>query len=180
MTNHLPFCTCTHRSCKLHPANHDGGCSPCIEKNLKTGESPACYFNLLRHPEQRENDSILAYAKAVLEEAAEEPRQNGFVPKLVRDNIPQICAENGKNATVKALSEEAYAKALRMKLKEEAAEFMESGEVEELADILEVVQALSEQQNVSWDALLQIKTQKREERGGFDNRLMLTEWTDRE
>ena len=45
---------------------------------------------------------------------------------------------------------------------------------------MEVVQALSEQQNVSWDALLQIKAQKREERGGFDNRLVLIELTDRE
>lgn len=180
MANNSPFCTCTHLSCKLHPANHDKGCSPCIEKNLKTGEIPSCYFNLMRQPERRENDSILAYAKAVLEEAAEEPRQNGFVPKLVRDNIPQICAENDKNTVVKSLSAEAYAKALRKKLKEEVAEFMESGEAEELADILEVVQALSAQQNVSWDALLQIKAQKRDVRGGFEKRLLLTELTDRE
>lgn len=65
------FCTCEHTNCKLHPSNHEKGCSPCIEKNLKTGEIPSCYFQLLKHPELRENDSILAYAKAVLHEAQE-------------------------------------------------------------------------------------------------------------
>lgn len=76
MANNSPFCTCPRLNCTLHPANHDKGYSPCIEKNLKTGEIPSCYFNLMRQPERRENDSILAYAKAVLEEAEEKQKED--------------------------------------------------------------------------------------------------------
>lgn len=38
------FCTCTDTSCPMNPANHDQGCTLCIEKNLKAGEIPSCFF----------------------------------------------------------------------------------------------------------------------------------------
>ncbi len=38
------FCTCEDLSCKLHPGNHKEGCDPCIQKNLKAGEIPSCFF----------------------------------------------------------------------------------------------------------------------------------------
>ena len=38
------FCTCRDYKCSLHPVNHNLGCSPCVEKNLNTGEIPACFF----------------------------------------------------------------------------------------------------------------------------------------
>lgn len=38
------FCSCDKTSCKFHPANHDKGCDLCIEKNLKRGEIPTCFF----------------------------------------------------------------------------------------------------------------------------------------
>ncbi|NBG88701.1 hypothetical protein ISALK_09330 [Isachenkonia alkalipeptolytica] len=41
------FCTCEDFSCKLHPVNHTRGCDPCIEKNLKAGEIPSCFFRSL-------------------------------------------------------------------------------------------------------------------------------------
>jgi hypothetical protein len=41
------FCTCDCLDCKLHPSNHDRGCDPSIQKNLKKGEMPSCFFNLV-------------------------------------------------------------------------------------------------------------------------------------
>lgn len=41
------FCTCKDTDCPLHPSNHDKGCSLCIAKNLKLGEIPNCFFNLV-------------------------------------------------------------------------------------------------------------------------------------
>ncbi len=38
------FCTCRDFHCKNHPANHSHGCDPCIQKNLRFGEIPACFF----------------------------------------------------------------------------------------------------------------------------------------
>lgn len=44
MKNLSKFCTCTDLKCPMHPTNHDKGCSPCINNNLKTGEIPSCFF----------------------------------------------------------------------------------------------------------------------------------------
>lgn len=43
--NTIPeFCTCSDLKCPNHPANHKAGCTLCIEKNLKAGEIPTCFF----------------------------------------------------------------------------------------------------------------------------------------
>lgn len=41
------FCTCPVGKCSRHPANHNNGCSPCIEHNLKKGKIPACFFRMV-------------------------------------------------------------------------------------------------------------------------------------
>lgn len=44
MENKKHFCTCCDHNCPFNPVNHDGGCDPCIEKNLRAGEIPSCFF----------------------------------------------------------------------------------------------------------------------------------------
>ena len=39
------FCSCTDTKCPAHPINHENGCDPCIVKNLKQGEIPACFWH---------------------------------------------------------------------------------------------------------------------------------------
>jgi predicted house-cleaning noncanonical NTP pyrophosphatase (MazG superfamily) len=63
--------------------------------------------------------------------------------KLVRDKIPDIIMRRGDKPVTQILDAGAYRRELRRKLQEEVAEFGESGEVEELADVLEVVYALA-------------------------------------
>ena len=67
----------------------------------------------------------------------------------------------------------AEAKELLKKLDEEVAEYKESGETEELADILEVLLALAKAQGVSAEELQRICTEKRKARGGFAKRIFL-------
>ncbi len=62
---------------------------------------------------------------------------------------------------------------LRKKLVEEASELLESGDLEELADILEVVKKLLEIRGTSMRQLESLRTKKRRERGGFDRRLLV-------
>ena len=38
------FCTCKDFACPCHPSNHDKGCTPCILKNRRQKEIPACFF----------------------------------------------------------------------------------------------------------------------------------------
>ena len=64
--------------------------------------------------------------------------------KLVRDLIPQIIEKSGKRAVCDTLSEEAYLEMLDKKLVEEMNEYQTDKNLEELADILEVVYALAE------------------------------------
>ena len=59
--------------------------------------------------------------------------------KLVRDKIPEIIAQQGESANIRVLSDKEYTAALEQKLDEETAEFHKEKNLEELADILEVV-----------------------------------------
>ena len=93
--------------------------------------------------------------------------------KLIRDRIPEIIEADGKTARVRILPDAEYDAELKNKLTEEVAEYLESGEPSELADILEVVEALAERQGVAFDELLEIKTEKRRTNGAFRSRLFL-------
>jgi len=93
--------------------------------------------------------------------------------KLVRDKIPEIIEAQGEKAITRVLDTEEYLKCLETKLEEEVSEYRESKTLEELADILEVVFALSEATGYSQEALLAACTAKRAQRGGFANRIFL-------
>ncbi len=95
--------------------------------------------------------------------------------KLIRDNIPEICELNGEKAVTEVLGEEEYQKYLKEKLKEETEEFIQSEEASELADLLEVVEALAKAKNVSFEELLALKERKANKNGKFEKRLLLKE-----
>ena len=91
--------------------------------------------------------------------------------KLVRDKIPQIIKDAGKTPIIEVLSDENYLKELDNKLNEEVAEYQADKSVEEMADILEVLYAVCEARGYSVEQLMQVKTKKQEERGGFADRI---------
>jgi predicted house-cleaning noncanonical NTP pyrophosphatase (MazG superfamily) len=93
--------------------------------------------------------------------------------KLVRDRIPEIIEAAGKRCEVRVLGNDEYLKALQDKLAEEVQEYLHSGKVEELADLVEVVYALVQAAGMSRDAFDQIRERKARERGGFERRLFL-------
>ena len=94
--------------------------------------------------------------------------------KLVRDKIPEIIEASGKTYHAYVMEDEEYARRLGEKLGEEAAEFLASRDVEELADILEVVYALAAHKGYTREQLEAIRLEKAQQRGGFDKRLCLT------
>lgn len=91
--------------------------------------------------------------------------------KLVRDKIPQIIRDDGKEPIVEILSEEDYLIELDKKLNEEVAEYQADKSLEEMADVLEVLFAICEARGHSVDELMQIREEKREKRGGFKDRI---------
>lgn len=97
--------------------------------------------------------------------------------KLVRDLIPSIIQQEGKQCQTRTLSDQEYQKALIQKLQEEVTEFTEEPNLEELADILEVIQALAKALDSDIETVRNIQQKKSQNRGGFDKRIFL-EWVD--
>lgn len=60
------ICTCKNIKCKLHPTNHDLGCTLCIEKNLKTDEIPNCFFDKIDPEYKRKGPKTRDYAEFLL------------------------------------------------------------------------------------------------------------------
>ena len=97
--------------------------------------------------------------------------------KLIRDNIPQIIERSGKTCKTRVLSDEEYVLYLNAKLNEELAEYQHSGEVEELADVVEVALALAAAKGVSHAKFDTIRQEKARQNGAFAQKLFL-EWVD--
>lgn len=95
--------------------------------------------------------------------------------KLVRDRIPDMIRAQGEEPVIRTLSDSEYLACLRDKLSEEVEEYRQSGEIEELADIMEVVLALAKAQGGSMEALMEAYCRKHAERGGFADKVFLVE-----
>lgn len=95
--------------------------------------------------------------------------------KLVRDRIPEIIKNAGKKPITEILSQEEYLKELDKKLNEEVAEYQADKSIEEMADVLEVLFAICEARGHSLEELLQVREDKREEHGGFKDKIYLIE-----
>ena len=93
--------------------------------------------------------------------------------KLVRDLIPELIRQGGENPVTETMDEARYLAELDRKLNEEVAEYQESKALEELADILEVVEAIAAARGATWEALARVKEEKKRERGGFAERIYL-------
>ena len=91
--------------------------------------------------------------------------------KLVRDLIPQIIEESGDEAIIKQLDHANYLEALKNKLVEEVEEYIESEDIEELADILEVIHALLDCHASNFEEVENIRRKKLSERGGFSEKI---------
>lgn len=102
--------------------------------------------------------------------------------KLIRDRIPELMDADGVRYQVDVLDDAAFRAALLEKLVEEAGEVGaaegRSERVKELADVLEVVEALLEVEGVGWDEVRGVQEERRASRGGFQRRLRLR-WTEK-
>lgn len=93
--------------------------------------------------------------------------------KLVRDNIPEIIKEKNLTPIVHIADNDEFYKKLKEKLIEETNEFIDNDKIEELADILEVIDSITDFKEFNKQDLLLIKENKKNKRGGFDRRIIL-------
>ena len=93
--------------------------------------------------------------------------------KLVRDLIPEIIKENGEVPVTKILTEKEYTLCLLDKLQEEVKEFLVAENMEEMADVLEVLEALTYVLGFTPEMVQRVKQDKKEARGAFKERIFL-------
>jgi predicted house-cleaning noncanonical NTP pyrophosphatase (MazG superfamily)/mannose-6-phosphate isomerase-like protein (cupin superfamily) len=93
--------------------------------------------------------------------------------KAVRDRIPEIIRNSGRECAVKELSDLEFLVKLESKLGEELAEYLESKELEELADLLEIIYRIAELRGSSKEDLEALRLQNKLDRGGFEKNLLL-------
>ena len=93
--------------------------------------------------------------------------------KLVRDNIPNIISENGEKPITRVLTDEEYIRELNLKIEEEVKEYLLDFSVEELADLEEVIRAILDYKNVSYEEFENVRLNKVNKRGAFKERIFL-------
>jgi predicted house-cleaning noncanonical NTP pyrophosphatase (MazG superfamily) len=110
--------------------------------------------------------------------ASSAPSPGAGQGKLVRDLIPEIIRRDGAEPRTYIANDEEYGQRLRDKLQEELAEFLAadhvSAQVEELADVLEVVHALAQHLGLTPVELDAVRAQKALVRGAFQHRIVWT------
>ena len=95
--------------------------------------------------------------------------------KLVRDRIPALIEADGKTCVCETLSDEDYITLLDQKLNEELSEYQKSKSLEELADLLEVMQAVVKARGWTLEDLEHLRADKAAKRGGFEKKILLKE-----
>lgn len=88
--------------------------------------------------------------------------------KLVRDRIPEIIRADGKECEIRVAEGKEKYELLEKKLMEEVNEFLEDKNLEELADVMEVLFGLAREIGYSEEDLIRKREEKKGERGGFE------------
>ena len=100
--------------------------------------------------------------------------------KLVRDRIPEIIEASGNTCITEILSDEDYLRMLDGKLDEELEEYHADQNIEELADLMEVIRACAVARGYTIEELEQVRAEKAAKRGGFEKKILLKEVIERE
>lgn len=95
--------------------------------------------------------------------------------KLVRDSIPEIIENDGKTCRIEILTDEDYIKKVDEKLDEELAEYHKDQNIEELADLIEVIYAAAIARGYSVEELEAVRKKKLQKRGAFAKKILLKE-----
>jgi len=95
--------------------------------------------------------------------------------KAIRDRIPEIIQNSGKNGKVIQLTDEEYLPELEKKLDEEVQEYFSSRSIEELVDLIEIIYRIIELRKIQKKEFEEIRLGKLQQRGGFKNNLFLIE-----
>lgn len=97
------------------------------------------------------------------------------INKLIRDQIPELMRVKGVVMHNRVMDQEEFIQKLKDKLHEECQEVIQSNTseelLEELADVLDVIHALSSAHHFSIEQIEEKRIEKRQQKGGFESRI---------
>ncbi len=93
--------------------------------------------------------------------------------KLVRDRIPEIIESSGNKCEIEVVSDEVALEYLYKKLNEEVSELLEDKNLDEIADVMEVLFAIGSKYGYSEEDVLNRRNKKKYTRGSFEDNLIL-------
>ena len=95
------------------------------------------------------------------------------LPKLVRNKIPSLIRSSGRVCEYRTANKQEMPQLLFEKLEEEMKEFAEDPGVEEASDMYEVFLAILNHWSIDFSSVVNHSYYKRDERGGFNNGVVL-------
>lgn len=95
--------------------------------------------------------------------------------KLVRDKIPELIEASGKECDVVVLQEDEFLEMVDAKLDEELSEYHKDQNIEELADLVEVIYAAVRARGYSIEDLEDCRVKKAAKCGSFAKKICLKE-----
>jgi predicted house-cleaning noncanonical NTP pyrophosphatase (MazG superfamily) len=93
--------------------------------------------------------------------------------KLVRDKIPDVMSSAGVEGPFRVAAKGEMLQLLLQKLDEECVELQDARNIEECADVFEVLLATAKELGFSLEDIQQAAQKKRVEKGGFDKGYVL-------
>lgn len=93
--------------------------------------------------------------------------------KLVRDKIPEIIESSGNKCDIVKVSDDVALEYLYNKLNEEVGELLEDKNLDEIADVMEVLFAIGSKYGYSENEILDRRNQKKNSRGSFEKNIIL-------
>ena len=165
----MDFLTCGYYDFNIQSKRVQEKCGfrPYRKLNMDTrlGTTEPGVLNLLPNP-KKNISFVFSHPETLI---WQEDTMKKQINKLVRDHIPSFC----KNPETRILNDEDYTVALKQKLNEEVGEYLQDNTVEELADIIEVIEALAENQGSSLREVMEFKQRKQSKNGAFRDRIFL-------
>lgn len=98
--------------------------------------------------------------------------------KLIRDRIPEIIKAAGKSCETRILGDAEYLEMVDAKLDEELKEYHKDQNIEELADLMEIIYAAAKAQGYSPEQLEDIRAAKAKKNGAFEKKILLLSVTE--
>lgn len=98
--------------------------------------------------------------------------------KLVRDNMPRLIKESGRDCSYRIMNDREYFDALLDKVIEEIEEYRTSGNEEEIADVYEVLDCLVQLKEYEPMHIDYLQLIRKEARGSYKDRVLLIDVED--